>query len=633
MSEATDRIVAALQQADIVPMAMALLQLQGDTALLERVAPHVKGPWAHQAELPQSLCQEIRGRMRDELVRLAAGGKPRLPIVEPALLHRMLGAAVGEPVPAEYIPMISEQIAFRTRDEAACQPQQHTSRARGGEVDAVIVGAGVSGLCAAVQLLRAGLKVVVFDKNDDVGGTWFDNRYPGCAVDTPNHFYEYSFAPNDDWPAYFSRREDIQAYLAGVADRYGLRRHIRFGREVVAARFDDARGTWRVETRERGGQTHSQTARFLITAVGQLSRPAYPAIDGLDRFAGEVVHTAKWQGDPVGHNRRVGLIGTGASAIQVGPGIVDRVARLTVFQRSSPWIMRNRNIHRQVSEGKKWALRTIPFYGNWYRFQLFWAFADGLYAMLQIDPDWPGGSRSVNARNQRIRQSMVRYLERKMAGRPDLMAKLLPDYPPYGKRVLADCGWYDMLLRDHVDLETTPIARIEPRGVRLKDGRLAALDALVLATGFEAACMLWPMHIVGRDGVTIRDRWGDDNPSAYLGMTVPDFPNLFVMYGPNTGLGHGGSVMFLAECQTRYILNCIALTDRSGGHSIEVRREVHDAYIADIDEQMKGFVWSHPSVTSWYKNAGGRIIINQPGRLVDYWNRCSTIDPSDYRIG
>lgn len=626
MSQDHLSIRARLDEADIVPLAMALVQLTGELDLLDEIAPHISGPWDYAQSIPPELAARIRDRLAGVL---AAPVPPALPDPDPDLLQRMLSVAVGGKVSAEYVPMLTEQVGFTGHDE--WRPPPAAPEAPDGALSAIIVGAGVSGICAAVRLQEMGVPFTIVEKNADVGGTWYENRYPGCAVDTPNHFYQFSFAPNNDWPQYFSRRDEIRKYLARVTDWFALRPAIRFGTELVSARFDTTRDLWQVSLRGPNGESTLE-ARILITAVGQLNRPARPAIPGLDSFAGPVVHTAEWSQGTDPRGKRVGLIGSGASAVQVGPGIVDDVAALHVFQRSGGWVVRSPNALREVGEGKRWALHSVPFYASWYRFQLFWGFGDGLFPALKIDPEWQGGNESINALNARLRGAMLRYFERKLGHRPDLLAKAVPDYPPYGKRVLADAGWFDMLLRDHVELVTDPVAEVLPDGIRLRDGREIKLDMLVLATGFQASKMLWPMEITGTTGQTIRELWGDDDPRAYLGTTVEGFPNLFVMYGPNTGLGHGGSVTFLAECQMNYVVGCLELMRRSGATRLALHEGVQADYNSRMDAALRDFVWSHPSVRSWYRNAHGRITINQPWRLVDYWSMTRQPDPADYDL-
>jgi 4-hydroxyacetophenone monooxygenase len=301
------------------------------------------------------------------------------------------------------------------------------------------------------------------------------------------------------------------------------------------------------------------------------------------------------------------------------------------MQRSGAWVVRRPGIDKAVSENKKWALKNLPYYAAWYRFQLFWAFGDGLFEALKIDPEWDGGNRSISAYNAQLREAMLRHMRRELDGDEALLQKVIPSYPPFGKRVLGDAGWYRMLRREHVELVTTDIARVESQGLRLKDGKLIEVDTLLFATGFQAGKMLWPMDIRGRGGVSIRQVWGEDNPRAYLGITVPDFPNLFVLYGPNTNVGHGGSAIFLAECQVRYTLSVIKGLHKQGACEAEVRK-VHDHYNTLIDQKLSQLAWSHPSVTTWYKNSSGRIVTNQPWRLVDYWKLTLSAKMDDYRL-
>ncbi|MGU3492994.1 flavin-containing monooxygenase [Xanthobacteraceae bacterium A53D] len=620
---------ALLEDAHVVPMAMALVHLSGDLGPLEQIRPFIRDAWDYTAKVPDEVASALRDRLAEEIARIEGGGSPALPHPAPDLLRHMMSVAVGEEVPEDYVPMVLEHMGLADAPiPDPAPPALPVPLPEGFRV--AIIGAGASGLCAAIQFARAGIPFTVFEKNDEVGGTWYENRYPGCAVDTPNHFYQFSFAPNNDWPNYYSRQPSILAYLKTCADRFGVRPHIRFGTEVVAADYDAGAHAWTLQYMDATGAAKRERFSVLMCAVGQLNRPAIPALPGLDTFEGETVHTATWGDTTAMAGKRVALIGTGASAVQVGPGIVDEVAALTVYQRSGSWVVRSPNIHRAVAEGKKWALDHVPFYAPWYRFQLFWGFADGLFQALRIDPEWQGGRGSISALNDRYRQSMLRHMQRELEGRDDLLAKVTPDYPPYGKRVLADAGWYRMLKRDHVALETAPIAAVEPRALRLADGRSIPTDAIVFATGFQAGKMLWPMEIRGRSGRSIRETWGDDDPRAFLGITVPDFPNLLVLYGPNTNLGHGGSAIFLAECQVRYCLSLLQDMIARNAQAFEVRRDTHDAYNERIDAELRQLVWSHPSVGTWYKNSSGRIITNQPWRLVDYWKLTHRAAPTDY---
>jgi len=285
--------------------------------------------------------------------------------------------------------------------------------------------------------------------------------------------------------------------------------------------------------------------------------------------------------------------------------------------------------HEHVPEAVTWATRNIPYYQDWFRFGLFWAASDGFYDTLKIDPEWSDPQHSLNAENAKMREELIAYAKSEVGDRTDILEKTIPEYPPFGKRMLRDNNWYKMLCRPNVELLNAGVERIEPDGV-VVEGRKIEADVIVLATGFEAHRMLGPMEIVGRDGVTVRERWGDEDPRAYLGITVPDFPNFFVLYGPNTNLAHGGSAFFHSECQVRYVCEALREMLENSWDELEVRREPYEAYNARVDEEHRHLVWSHPGVTSWYKNSAGRVILNSPWRLAVYRQFTADIDLSDY---
>lgn len=678
-------IRARLEGANPVPLAMALIHMTGDLSLLEHITPHIRGAWEHLESIPPELAGDICDRMAACMVEMNNGGTPVMAQPSSLVIQQMMSAAVGEQVSEAYVPMLLEQVGLQVSDqhmlsrERPFDPTKRTDPANradlthlpvlavttqsvnqevthevldevcGGNrqsstktnaLHVVIIGAGASGLCAAIQLGKQGIPYTIFEKNAEVGGTWYENRYPGCAVDTPNHFYQFSFEPNNNWPNYFSQRDAIQAYLEHCADKYNVRKHIRFNTEVSSVVFDEATQTWAIQaTNKTSKQTidkaesveHIQ-ANAVICAVGQLNRPAIPKLPGLEQYQGQVIHTAQWPDQLDLTGKKVALIGTGASAVQVGPAIAAQVESLAVLQRSGSWVVRRPNIDGVVSEDTKWVLNNVPFYAPWYRFQLFWAFGDGLFEALKIDPTWQGGSESISAFNARLRESMMKHIRRELIGRDDLLKKVVPDFPPFGKRILGDAGWYSMLKRDNVRLETGAIKQVHAKAVELEDGTLIEADILVMATGFQAGKMLWPMDIQGRGGVTIRQKWGDDDPRAFLGITAPEFPNFFMMYGPNTNIGHGGSALFLAECQTRYFMGLIQALRTQPIRSVECRQDVHDRYNQEIDRLLGQLSWSHPSVSTWYKNAKGRIVTNQPWSLLDYWRLTYEAKLSDYHL-
>lgn len=617
-------IQQALEEADVRVLLMVLFHLTGDRRWLQepfrperdiRLFADISGG------LPSDVQAQIRAAILD-LLRQGVGA-PRIGLPDEALLVEMMSVFNGEAVPTEYAPLVLEEMGLRDRDgwDAAAVPPGFR---------ALIVGAGMSGLCAAIKLEKAGIPYAVLEKNPDVGGTWLENIYPDCRVDTPNHFYSYSFAPNHDWSRYFSERDELYAYFQSCAEP--VRPHIRFDTRVEAAVWDEAEGIWRVTVQD-GEQRQELQANILIFAVGQLNRPQYPTIAGMETFTGPIFHTARWPRDFDLDGKRVAVIGTGASAMQLVPPVAERAAQLTVFQRSPQWIRPSPDYHRTVGEGTRWLLHHLPFYAAWYRFGLFWRFGDGLHRSLQIDPQWPHPERSLNRTNERHRVEITQYIEAELEGRPDLIAKSLPDYPPFGKRILVDNGWYRTLRRDNVELVTDAIARIAPHGIVTAQGEEIAADVIVLATGFQATNIAGDIEVRGRAGITLAERWGKDDARAYLGITAPGFPNLFFLYGPNTNLGHGGSIIFQSECQVRYVLKCVTGLLASGGAQLECRPEVHDAYNARVDAAHENMIWTHPGMSTYYRNSAGRVVTNSPWRLVDYWWMTREPDFGDFHIG
>ncbi|MGA3004066.1 MAG: NAD(P)/FAD-dependent oxidoreductase [Acetobacteraceae bacterium] len=620
----------ALDGADVAPLLMVLVHLTGEADWLDEVGPYINGPWNFQETVPDELKQRLRARLKEVLLDYAARETELPSEPPPELLRKMLAAGVGGPVPEEYLPMIREEMMLDDNDPKTVHWRTRPSDETLAAFRVVIIGAGVSGLGMAIKLQEAGIPFVIYEKNKTVGGTWLENSYPGCGVDTPNHFYSLSFEPNHDWPDHFSKRDELWQYMERLADQYDIRRNIRFETEVTAAVYDEALAIWHVTFRDAAGNETVTDANAVITAVGQLNRPSIPPIPGLDEFAGPKFHTARWDHSVDLSFANVAMIGTGASGMQVGPSIAPVVGHLTIFQRSAHWAVYNANYHREVSPGKTAALKLIPFYAKWYRFQLLWASSDGLHASLHVDPDWRTPDQSLNETNQKFRDTLIEYIRGQVNGDEALMRKAVPPYPPYGKRMLRDNYWYRMLTQPNVDLVTDPIERITADGVMTKAGEFWPADVLVLATGFDAQRMLAPMHIEGKGGQTIRDLWGDDNPRAYLGITVPAFPNLFMLYGPGTNLAHGGSAIYHSECQTRYIMQCLRELLETGARAMEVKQEPHDRFNEHLDATHAKMVWAHGGVGNWYKNKHGRVVTNSPFRLVDYRAMTEQLDRNDY---
>jgi 4-hydroxyacetophenone monooxygenase len=621
-----ERLRSALEAANIPALLLVLVQLTGDDRWLAEPYRPRRGRGLDDndsAGLPGDLRKEVLDAAFDAVVAFRAG---RLTPSEqpPERVAEMLASALGEEVPPSYGPLLREELGLSTRDVEVPRPPA------GFRV--LVIGSGLSGLCAAIKLGAAGVDYTVIEKNAEVGGTWLENTYPGCGVDTPSHLYSFSFAPNTAWSRYFAKRGEVSEYLERLADDYDIRRNVRFRTEVTAAEYDEPTATWRVHVRGPDGAEETLSANILISSVGMVNRPAVPRIPGLDDFAGPVMHTAQWRDDVEIAGKRVAVVGTGASAMQLVPSIAGVAQQVTVFQRSKQWALPHPNYQRTVSSDTRFLMDEVPFYAGWYRLRAFWNFSDRLHSSLQIDPTWPHPDRSINAANDRHRVFLSDYIKNQLGERTDLIDACLPEYPPYGKRPLIDNGWFTTVCRDDVDLITEPIAEVRPHSIVTASGREHEVDVIVLATGFRTLQFLWPMEIRGRSGGTLRDFWGTDDARAYLGITVPGFPNLFILNGPNTNAGHGGSAVIATEFQMRYIMQAIGHMISHGVASTEVREDVFWDYNKELDDALSRCIWVHPGMTTYYRNSAGRVVVSSPWKYLDYWQRTLGFDPASYEF-
>ena len=490
---ATDaEIRAHLVEADIPVLCMVLVHLTGERRWIE--PPFLpKRDISFFADesggMPVEVGDEVREAAFRELVRLRDGGSLPAELPSVALLSEMMSVCVAEQIGEEYVRMMLEEMGIADRDEP-WQPQRDRVVPDGFSV--LIVGAGMSGICLGWKLGQAGIPYRIVEKNEHLGGTWWENTYPEAGCDVPNHFYSFSKRPNPDWTGYFSKSEEINAYLEQCAGEFGVLPHIRYGAEAVEVAWDEAAAAWTATLRLADGSTDTETASVVISAVGQLNRPKLPDIAGLDAYAGPMFHTARWDHSVSLEGKRVAVIGTGASAMQLLRTTAETAAHTTVFQRSAQWAVPVRDYHREVSASKRWLIHHVPFYLGWYRFTLAWRFGDHLLPSVTIDPEWAHPERSVSQRNDRHREYLAEYIESEIGDRPELLAKAMPSYPPYGKRILMDNHWFRTLTRDDVDLVTDPIERITEKGVLLQSGQELEFNVIVLASGFETTKMVWP---------------------------------------------------------------------------------------------------------------------------------------------
>ena len=476
----------------------------------------------------------------------------------------------------------------------------------------VIVGAGFGGIAAAIELRAHGIEdVVVLDAAPGIGGTWLHNTYPGAACDVPSHLYSYSFAQRKDWPRLCPLQPDILAYLRDVAREHGVDRLVRPETRVSRCAFDDDARQWRVETED--GATIEADA--VIIATGQLHQPATPRVPGIEAFAGHTFHSAGWDHDYDLTGKRVAVVGTGASAVQFVPAIAGAVAELTVFQRSGNWFMPRRN--RPYPAWWKALVRSVPGLQS-FRRQFVFRYGEFLTQMIR-NPKTLGRLGAVRS---------ALFMRWQLRGRPDVRRKLWPDYTFGCKRVLFSSHWLPALLRDNVEVVDQPIREADATGIVTADGVHHDADCIIWGTGFQTQRFMFPMAIEGAGGRSLEETWSG-GPHAYLGMTVPGFPNLFVMYGPNTNTS-GGSIIWYLEQQASYIRQALSHARSSGAAAVDVRPDVEARMDATVQAAFAGTAWTQ--CDSWYRDATGRITTNWPLSMREYGEAVDRFEPAEYDL-
>jgi cation diffusion facilitator CzcD-associated flavoprotein CzcO len=479
--------------------------------------------------------------------------------------------------------------------------------------DVVIIGSGFAGIGMGITLKQAGRHdFVILEKSADLGGTWRDNNYPGCTCDVPSFLYSFSFEQNPYWSRMFSPRDEIWQYLERCADKYGLRPHLHFESEVSGAVYDEQTARWDVEV----NGSRLIDAKVLVSGVGALHVPKTPALPGIETFEGEAFHSSRWRHDVALDGRRVAVVGTGASAIQIVPSIAPRVEHLDVYQRSAPWISPKPD--RPISPREQAFYALHPRAQRAMRTGVYWAM-EARGAGFALTPKAMGW----------LERGSRRYLERKVPD-PQLRARMTPDYQIGCKRILLSRDYLPAIQRDNVELVTSGINKVTPRGIVDDDGVERRADVIVFGTGFEVPGGLTEMKVVGRDGAVLNDVWTQSGAGAHLGISISGFPNLFLLLGPNTGLGHT-SVVFMIESQIRYIVQALALMDDTCADGLEVRADVQARFIDRIRAKLAGTVWQS-GCTSWYQDDQGRNIAIWPHFSWKYWLDTRRIDPAEYHL-
>ncbi|MDR7083297.1 4-hydroxyacetophenone monooxygenase [Arthrobacter ginsengisoli] len=502
----------------------------------------------------------------------------------------------------------------------------------GRNFETLIVGAGVSGIAAAYRLKEAGLPYTWIEVSHRVGGTWWKNHYPGVRLDTPTYGYSFSFAQRDDWPHQFATGEEVLEYLETVVARAGIAEDLELHTSLERAEFDEASKTWVATTRTKAGTLQTRHFNAIITCVGQLDHPHVPTWPGQQEFTGIQMHSQEWDASVDLRGKRVAVIGTGASAYQIIPAIVDEVERLHVFQRSAPWMLPAPTYHEPISDAAHWLHAKVPHYGKWFR---LWVTAIGIEGRIHIataDETWHNTPLSVGANNEEFRQEIIRRMEHQYEGRPDLLEKAIPLYPPSSKRLLRDNGvWAAALMAPNADVVSTGLESFTEGGLITGDGEHLDVDVVIYATGFRPSDYLDPIEIIGRGGIEIHEYWQGD-AKGFAGITVPNFPNLFMMLGPNTTGVVAGGLHIMMERAAEYAVEAIRQLLTRNVAALDLKQEALDRHIAWVDAENNRMAWGQPYVNNWYKNRFNRVSQVWPFKTTEYWRITQKVEPDDYEF-
>ncbi|WP_052730410.1 flavin-containing monooxygenase [Sphingomonas sp. SRS2] len=631
LSAEDQRAVEAIDGADVNVLRLALLQITGDAALagMKVVKTPARGGVLEADTLAVEHHAEVRRAALDYIrkSRISSAETPPPPSREKA--YELMKTFSAGDISPEELRFGYEELAFEDF------PRQVNWQGKPpadviADFEVLIIGAGISGVALGVTLNQLGIPYTILERHEGLGGTWWINDYPDCRVDITSYSYQFKFEKKYPWSEYYSSRDETLKYVQHVADKHDIASHVNFGSEVVSATWVEAEAKWHVATKDAHGVERIWVANVLISAAGLFATPKLPEIAGIETFEGAIFHTTQWDHDFDYRGKKVGLIGNGSTGSQLMPGIAQAASELTIFQRTAQWVMPAENYRDALPADVSWLIENIPFYWNWLCYSTF-STTCRLQELQEYDRAWQANGGTISQRNDKLRANLLKYIESKVGDAPELHNKLLPRFAPLGRRSVVDNGWYEALRRENVTLSTENITRITPKGIETSDGKHHDLDMLILAAGFHASRYLWPIKYVGRDGVTLEEVWAKDGPRSYLGMTLPGFPNFFIMYGPN-GQPRAGGFFSWAEIWTRYILALITKMIESRSSSVEVRREVFDDYNREMDEEMKNLIWENEAKGSYFLNEFGRMAINLPWRAEKYHAMVESPDLADFEL-
>jgi 4-hydroxyacetophenone monooxygenase len=611
----------AVELADLNAVRVALYQQTGD--------PEIEAlPVA--AQLDDAGRELLIGKAVAWLTEHAAPGMPEEP-PEPEL-RKLMNLATKE-------EMGDLEFAAR-RDLAAFKPFPWVAEWTAGKPElpegfqVAVIGAGFSGLATGVQLQLLGIPYVVFERRPEPGGTWSVHRYPDIRVDTISITYEFAFEKRYPWSEYFGRGAEVREYLDYISKKYGVFENTRFNRNLVKAAFDEARDVWVLEFETPDG-IETFEANALVNAVGTFTNPNIPTFEGQDDYQGTIVHPSRWPADLDVTGKRVAVIGNGSTGVQLLAPVAEVAEQVHVFQRTPQWISPRDKYGKPVEPEIRWLIDNFPGYWNWWRYMAIAALF-GTHGFLVHDEEWVAKGGKFNPMNDKLRDDLTAYIHAQTGGRQDLIDRLVPDYAPFSRRPVVDNGWYRALTRDNVELVTDDIARLTPTGIETVDGTVRDVDVIVSATGFQIIRYLWPATYTGADGVDLHEYWSGDGPRAYLGMMVPHFPNMFMLYGPNSQpLSGGTGLPIWYQIWAAYAAQLLVRMIEQGRSRVEVKEDAYLRYNTALDAEASKLLLMREEGApdkNYYVNEFGRLQMNAPWYGPEFHRLCTVVDWDDLTI-
>jgi len=600
---------------------------KGSKGLLQVCTAHLTGEaqWLHEED-----AEKTRAKLASVMIDHRDSGKAAVaPDCSP--IFKELVAHSGQPMPLDGFVKTTNELTQLQLDYIMDEMRGFPDEIGGDYNDLLpsrkenfhvsICGSGVNGLSVALRCQRAGIPYTVFERDTDITGTWHQNFYPGVRCDTPSVTYSFSSDPNPNWKKYFADGAEVKTYIKRICDKYGITQKCKTETTVERATWDDKSSMWEVKYTNKDGSAGTVRSNVFVGAVGQLSNPNIPKIPGQDIFKGQACHTARFIKGLDFTGKNVVVMGTGASAMGLCPEIQKVAKHLTIFQGTPQWYVDIPNHKNLVTDEEQWCMRHVPFYERWYRFQTLRHIVDFYTDVLTA------GSDANNA----CRADMTEYIKKKVNYDPELVKKMVPPHAPICTRMLVDNHWCTMMLNENVSLVSGRAKEIKENEVLGQNGEVAPADIIIYATGFQSTKFCTSsLNVIGKTGATLEEDWGAE-PTAYLGMTRPNFPNFFMTYGPNTNVSSGGSIIWCAETAGRYIGQCCAAMVRDGVKELAVKPEVHDEYNEMITKELKWTAWDDKGCKSWYKNGStGKVTNNLPMGLEKFWSKTRKVNLDDF---